>query len=181
MQRKLVIRSARWVFQVRVQHIFNENAMQARTPASNPLPKAIRASHGPRVSKENQGKSKRLSKGTKSENKGSKGAKASCKGISGLENSKSETCGNSGISANGTRLHHRHVDSRGVLTNGTTAGVCVEWNDWSCVGWHEDCEQTHDTSVSSFSLESSEWVKMNLDTGAVNTFPSELWSRRNRR
>ena len=32
--------------------------------------------------------------------------------------------------------------------------------------------QTYNTSVSSFSLESSEWVKMNLDTGAaVNTFP----------
>ena len=53
--------------------------------------------------------------------------------------------------------------------------------DWSGVGWHEDCEQTYNTSVSSFSLESSEWAKMNLDTGAtVNTFLSELWSRRSR-
>ena len=34
-----------------------------------------------------------------------------------------------------------------------------EWNDdRSFVGWREDCEQTHVTSVSSFSLESSEWV-----------------------
>ena len=43
-----------------------------------------------------------------------------------------------------------------------------EWNDsWSldernddlsCVGWREDCEQTHDTSVRSFSLESSEFA-----------------------
>ena len=48
-------------------------------------------------------------------------------------------------------------------------------DDWSCVGWREDCEQTHDTSVSSFSLESSELVKMNLDTGAaVNTFRSNF-------
>ena len=47
-----------------------------------------------------------------------------------------------------------------------------EWNDdRSLVGWREDCEQTHDTSVSSFSLEGSEWAKMNLDTGAaVNAF-----------
>ena len=46
-----------------------------------------------------------------------------------------------------------------------------EWNDdWSGVGWHEDCEQTYSTSVSSFSLESSERVNANLDTGAtVNT------------
>ena len=51
-----------------------------------------------------------------------------------------------------------------------------EWNDdWNCVGWHEDCEQEHDTSASSFSLESTEWAKMNLDTGvAVNTFPSNF-------
>ena len=51
-----------------------------------------------------------------------------------------------------------------------------EWNDdWSCVGWHEGCEQTFDTSVSSFSHESSEWVKTNLDTRAVvNTLPSDF-------
>ena len=68
-------------------------------------------------------------------------------------------------------------DENGVLTNGMTAGVWKkEWKyDWSCGGWHEDCEQTCDTSVSSFSLESSERVKMNLDTGAaVNTFPSNF-------
>ena len=47
-----------------------------------------------------------------------------------------------------------------------------EWNDdWSCVGWHEDCERMCCTFVSSFSLESSERENMNLDTGAtVNTF-----------
>ena len=57
-----------------------------------------------------------------------------------------------------------------------------EWNhDWSSVGWYEDCEQTSDTSASSFSLESFDFsaqsspkrfelVKMNLDTGAaINT------------
>ena len=47
-----------------------------------------------------------------------------------------------------------------------------EWNDdWSGVGWHEDCEQTYNTFVSSFSLESSELVNTNLDTRAtVNEF-----------
>ena len=60
--------------------------------------------------------------------------------------------------------------------NGTTAGV---WMNGMMTGvvldGMKDCERTHDTSVSSFSLESSEWVKMNLDTGAgVNTFPSNF-------
>ena len=51
----------------------------------------------------------------------------------------------------------------------------------------------YDTSASSFSLggldcgttirpKRFKWVKMNLDIGAaVNTFPTELWSRRSRR
>ena len=34
-----------------------------------------------------------------------------------------------------------------------------EWNDDWSVGWHEDCEQTSNTSVISFFHESSEWVK----------------------
>ena len=43
-----------------------------------------------------------------------------------------------------------------------------EWNDdWSCVGWHEDYERMCSTSVSSFSLESSERVNANLDTGVT--------------
>ena len=48
-------------------------------------------------------------------------------------------------------------------------------DDRSFVGLREDCEQTHVTSVSSFSIESSEWVKTNLDTRAVvNTLPSNF-------
>ena len=39
-----------------IEHIFNETAMQARTLASNRLAKAIRASHGPRVSPQSQAK-----------------------------------------------------------------------------------------------------------------------------
>ena len=51
-----------------------------------------------------------------------------------------------------------------------------EWNDdRNFVGWRVDCEQTHVTSVSSFSLESSEWAKTNLDTRAVvNRLPSNF-------
>ena len=41
-----------------MQHIFNENAMQARTPASNRMAKANRASHGPRVSSHSQAKAR---------------------------------------------------------------------------------------------------------------------------
>ena len=39
-----------------MEHIFNETAMQARTLASNRQAKAIKASHGPRVSSESQAK-----------------------------------------------------------------------------------------------------------------------------
>ena len=37
-----------------MEHIFNETAMQARTQARNCLAKAIKASHGPRVSPQSQ-------------------------------------------------------------------------------------------------------------------------------
>ena len=44
-------------------------------------------------------------------------------------------------------------------------------DDWSCVGWYEDCERMCCTNVSSLSLGSSESVNSNLDTGATfNTF-----------
>ena len=54
-----------------------------------------------------------------------------------------------------------------------------DWNDdGSSVGWHEDWEQTCETSVNPLSIESfdfvdqsgprrAEWVKMNLDTGGA--------------
>ena len=41
-----------------VEHIFNETAMQARTLASKRLAKAIKASHGPRVSPQSQAEEK---------------------------------------------------------------------------------------------------------------------------
>ena len=71
-------------------------------------------------------------------------------------------------------LTRRGFTRNGVWTKGTKTGVSMS-DDRSFVGWREDCEQTHVTSVSSFSLESSEWVKTNLDTRAgANTLPSNF-------
>ena len=60
----------------------------------------------------------------------------------------------------------------------TGSWIHGEWSldgwhdDGSCVGWHEDCERMCCTTVSSFSLESSERVNVNLDTGvAVDLYP----------
>ena len=47
-----------------VEHIFNETAMQARTPASNRLAKANRANHGPRVKAQPRVKAKERAKRT---------------------------------------------------------------------------------------------------------------------
>ena len=109
---------------------------------------------------ENQGKSKGLSRGTKSENKSAKG---SC------EVKTSEMC--QVDTADASWIHEEwSPDERNEDWS------FDEWNDdRSFVGWREDCEQTHVTLVSSFSLESSEWVKTNLDTRAVvNTLPSNF-------
>ena len=122
-------------------------------------------SEGKGKGKENKGKSKGKSKGTKGA-KGLHKGKPPNIGLSGLENSKSETSSKTQESAQ------------------TCPSDYSEWDDdWSSVGWLEGWEQTLDNSVSSFSLGSLdlgamsgpkrfEWVKMNLDTGAaVNTFP----------
>ena len=109
---------------------------------------------------ENQGKSKGLSKGTKSENKGAKG---SCKGKTS-EMGQVDTDDMSWI-------HEKwNLDER---NDGWSFN---EWNDdGNGVECCEDCEQTHVTSVSSLSFESSEWVKMNLDTRVVaDTLPSNF-------
>ena len=87
------------VFFSAVEHFFNETAMHATAQASNRLARANRASHGPRVrakekSEENNGQSKGKSKGTKGAIQGAKGSHKGQKsktGLSGLENSKSET------------------------------------------------------------------------------------------
>ena len=165
-----------------VQHTFNENAMQARTPASSCLAKAIRASHGPLVIFHSQAKEivKRTKENPKDcpkeprvRTKDPKVPKAHAKvktskmGISGLENLKSETCSETQES-----LHTSWIHEEWSPDDWNDGWSLDEWNDdRSCVGWHQDCEQTHDTSVSSFSL----WVKMNLDTGAaVDTFLSNF-------
>ena len=107
--------------------------------------------------------------------------------ISGLENLKSET--NSETQESARLGHVCTTDTSWIHDEWSPDGwndgwSLYEWNDdWSSVGRHEGCEQTYDTSISSFSLGSFdfgamcspkrfEWVKMNLDTGAaVNTFP----------
>ena len=96
------------------------------------------------------------------------GSESSVKGklstivVSGLENLKSETSSETQDS----------MQLRQVCTT-DTSWVHDEWrrdewndgwsydvwnDDWSCSGWHGDCQQTCNTSVSSFSLEISEWV-----------------------
>ena len=100
--------------------------------------------------KENQ----RESKGTKSENKGAKG---SCKGKA-LEKGQVDNDDKSWIQEEWS-LDERHD---GWSFDG-------ENDDGNGVEWRENCEQTHVTSASSFSLENSEWEKMNLNTRvAVN-------------
>ena len=87
-----------------VVRTFNETAMHTQAQASNRLAKAIRASHGPRVSPQSQAKvrvrntmenPKECSKEPKGANQGAKGlhkGKAPNTGLSGLENSKFGTC-----------------------------------------------------------------------------------------
>ena len=154
------------------EHIFNETAMHARTQASNRLAKANRASHGPGVRvKRTRGKSQGKSKGTKGA-KGSHKRKTSKTGLSGLENSKSEASSDTQESAKTCPTDTSWKDGWNC-DEWNDGWSFYEWNDdWSSVGWYEGWEQMYDTCASSLSLESSEWVKMNLDTGAaVNTFP----------
>ena len=156
-----------------VAHIFNETTMHAKAQASNRMPKANRASHGPRSKrrKENKGKSK----GTKSANQGAKGmqkGKTSKTGLSGLENSKSEASSETQESAP-TKTTDISLNDGWNGDEWNDGWSFDEWNDdWSSVGWHEGWEQTYDTSASSFSLggldvsatsslERLEWVKMN--------------------
>ena len=132
--RTRVIRSAMGVLSA-VVRIFNETAMQARTPASSHLAKAIRASYGPRVSPHTQAKvrvkktredPKENPKEPKVGTKGAKGlqiGKTSKTGLSGLENSKSE--------ASSETLESGHVCTTeltmvGVLINGMIAGVLLD-------------------------------------------------------
>ena len=108
-------------------------------------------------SKENNGKPKGQFKGFKGATGSSKG-KTSKTGISGRENVKSETSSETQESAQmgnvcASDMSWIHDEwSPDAWNDGRSLD---EWNnDWSSVGWHEDCEQTCDTPVSSFSLES---------------------------
>ena len=164
--------------------------MQARTPASNRLAKANRASHGRRVkAKERVKRTKENPKDCPKEprvrTKDPKAPKAHAKvktsetGISGLENLNSEACSENEESVQMGQVHTADtswIHEEWSPDEWNDGWSLQEWNDdWSSVGWHEGWEQTNDTFESSFSLESSEWAKMNLDTrAAVNTFPSNF-------
>ena len=111
-------------------------------------------------------------------------------GLSGLENSKSETYPGTQESAQTCSTDTSWNDGwNGDEWNDGWSSD--EWNDdWSTVGWHEGWEQTYDSSASSFSLGGLDvsatsgpkrfgWVGMNLDTGAaVNTFPLNFGPKR---
>ena len=163
-----------------VEHNFNETAMHARTQASNRLAKANRGS--PRVRAK-----VRVKKTRRNPNENPKEPKVS-KVRTGAKHRKllSPVLKNRNHrQARTLRNLHRHVP---LTLSGTMVGSdgwsFDEWNDhWSSVGWHEGWEQMYDTSANSFSSRGSldlgaksspkrfQWVKMNLDTGAVvNTF-----------
>ena len=187
-QRKRGIRSARWVSAG--EHIFNETAMHARAQANNRLARANRARHGPRVRAKD-----RVNKTRENPKESTKGPKVRSKEpkahtmlkyrelVSQVWKTRNQR------QAGKLRNRHRRVPLSihgfmidGVLTKWNDGWSYDEWNDdWSLVGWHEGCEQLYDNSASSFSLGSLalgamsspkrfEWVKMNLDTGAVNSF-----------
>ena len=142
-----------------MEHIFNETAMQARTSASNCQEKAIKASHGPRVSPQSQADEmfKRTKENPKeSRSKGSGNCKTSKTGFSGLENLNQKQVRKSGPQK------RRRFTRNGVCSNGMMIGVVLDGMKIA---------NTYSTFVSAFSLESSELVNTNQDTGAtVNTF-----------
>ena len=173
-----------------VEHIFNETAIHAKALASNRPARANRTSHGPRVramekSKENKAISKGTSKGTKSA-KGSHKGKTSKTGLSGLENSKTETSSETQESAQTCPTDNSWFHDGWSDDQWNDDRSHDEWNDdRSSVGWHVGWEQTCGQCASSFSAGSFdlgamsspkrfEWVDMNLDTAAVHTFPWNL-------
>ena len=109
----------------------------ARTQASNRLARANRASHGPRV--RTKGRVKRTMESPKEPKVKSKVPKAHSLSF---ENSTSETSSETQESA------ETCTTDKSWFHDGWSPD---DWNDdWSSVGWHEGCEQTHDNSASSF-------------------------------
>ena len=169
--------------------------MHSKARASNRMAKANRASHGPRVSPHSQSKvrAKRTRENPKINPKEPKvrtkvpkdyKIKTSKSGLSGLENSKSETSSETHQSAQTCPTDKSWTHDGWSPDERNDCWCFDEWNDdWRSVGWHEGWEQTYDNSASSFSLggldlgatisrKRFEWVRMNLETGAaVNTFP----------
>ena len=118
-----------------VQHIINENAMQARISASNHLAKAVRASHGPRVSLQSQAKErvKRTNENTMESPKEPKVRSKVPKAHTTVKHRKmvyQVWKARNHRQARNLRKMHKHVPLTihgflmdGVLTNGMTAGV----------------------------------------------------------
>ena len=145
-------------------------------------------SEGNGKSKDSKGKFKGKSKGTKGANGKGETSKT---GLSGLDNSETETSSETQESAQTYPTDNSYTDWYGDdwSSEWNDDWSFDEWNDdWSSVGWHEGWEQTYDTSACSFSLggldvsatsspKRFEWAKMTLDTGAaVNTFPLNFGS-----
>ena len=111
-----------------VEHFFNETAMQARTPASNRLAKANRASHDPRgklkgKSKENKGKSKRIVQRIQKTHAGVKRRQLVSPFLKTSNQRQARIFGNQSIWDMFVPLTRHGFSMNGVLTNGATAGV----------------------------------------------------------
>ena len=161
-----------------MEHIFNETATQnAGKQASGTgtqgksWSKSEISITGKGKGEENNGKSKGKSKGTESAIQVSKSSGDGKTGVSDVESLKPETS-----------VEDQESVQIGQVCITETSLIHKEWsldersddwsldernNDKSYVGWHEDCEQICNTTVSSFSLQSSERVNANLDTGAT--------------
>ena len=138
-------------------------------------------SEGKRKSKENNETSKGKSKGTKGAIQGAEGShkgKTSKTGLSGLENSKSETSSETQESAQTCPTDNLWIHDAWSPDEWNDGWSFDKWNDdWIFVGWHEGWGRTFDNSGSSFSLAGLdlgatrspklfEWVR-----AAVNRFP----------
>ena len=150
-----------------MEHIFNENAMPARTQARNCLAKATKASRGPRVSPQSQTEENVTMENLKGSPKEPKVRSKFPKAQATVRHRK---LGSSEFE----KIEIRNkLGKSGITSDGTTGTSLIhkEWsleernNDWSldvwndersCVGWHEDYERMCCTTASSFSLGTQE-------------------------
>ena len=123
----------------KVEHMFNETAMHARARASNRLARAKSEGKGNR--EENEGDSKGKSKGANQDAKGSHKGETSKTGLSGLENSKSETSSETQESAQTCPTDNSWIHDAWSPDEWNDGWSYDQWNDdWSSVGLHEGWE-----------------------------------------